>query len=148
MKKYVILMSSALCAGLICLFSFRTPVKKPTTYTRFVYTGCAAHIDPVEESSFCCDNSLDTDFLTTTGYWSAAIASPTFVTNGAYLGAIEFDRELTHDGGGDEQMTINEALAAVDSYYNTHQSLPLDGQKITSGNTDIYIRRTDNNPCD
>jgi hypothetical protein len=76
--------------------------------------------------------------------WSSGLPNVVYDSNGAYLRAIVFDEEFDTDGGSDGELTLQEAITALCSYYVTNSGFP-PGGVIAVSSANIILKRSNSN---
>lgn len=137
MKHNTLFTLPAIVIILITAFAFNTD--KNYTNDFYAYTGTTNRLIqpglPTSLVSIEINSNTKWDLTTTTA------GAP----NGAYLRGIIFNEEFDTDGGADGELTLQEAIDAVRSYYIAYSTLPADGTPITVCNANIIIKRSDSN---
>jgi hypothetical protein len=135
--------------ALVAAFAF---VSKPLATTTHRFDPPQSDPNKEREISTTSSLKLNTTDLVNTGYWaSASLPSVTYASNGIYLRAITFDKELSSDGAGDGQLSLSEAITEVKNYFVANGTLPQDGDVIrvtgagSPGFTDIVVKRSNDN---
>lgn len=89
--------------------------------------------------------------LDNSSYWNTGFPSVALATNGKYLRAIEFNAEPTPDGPADGALSEQEALNAVEQFFEQYDTLLNDIRVIPAshwepqGETWIYLKRSNDN---
>jgi hypothetical protein len=137
MKIKVVFASLAIATVVAAAFAF-APVKK--TADAYGFTGTTNRLIQTGQTQSLVPSQMDV-----TSNWSSGLPSLTYQSDGAYFRAIVFNEEFDTDGGNDGELTLQEAVSAVRSYYASHSDLPQDGATISVSNANITIKRSPNN---